>query len=245
MTRTETDQSLALDLDQTGRGETARTVARVAVVGTVGFTRDGSDATVTIDCGSAAALEREVERLHRELDEALEQGRVALGAKARAGAGSRTKAARRADETEHKRPQVSVPFSVADLMTRAVRTVAPNDSLASAKAAMDSGGFRHLVVVDEDGDIEGVLSHRDLFFGPLAWSIGQGLAAYEKLLNTSRVKDVMHADVATIDASAALQEAAALMRERKIGCLPVVDGERLVGLVTEGDFVDLVAEASR
>jgi len=245
MTRTEPDRSLALDLERTGRGDRERTVARVAVVGTVGLTRDGSEATVTIDCESAAALDREIGRLHRELDEALEQGRVALGAKARAS--SRTKVAQRGaeDAHEHKRPHVSAPFTVADLMTRAVRTVAPNDSLASAKAAMDSGGFRHLVVVDEDGAIEGVLSQRDLFFGPLAWSIGQGLAAYEKLLNTSRVKDVMHADVATIDSSAPLQEAAALLRERKIGCLPVVDGERLVGLVTEGDFVDLIAEASR
>jgi CBS domain-containing protein len=109
---------------------------------------------------------------------------------------------------------------------------------------MESGGFRHIVVVSEDGAIEGVLSHRDLFFGPLAWSIGQGLTAYEKLLQGARVKDVMHSDVTTIDVSAKLTEAAALLRERKIGCLPVVEGERLVGLLTEGDLVALVADAS-
>jgi CBS domain-containing membrane protein len=139
---------------------------------------------------------------------------------------------------------VSLAWSVADLMTRDVRTVGANDPVAAAKALMDSGGFRHVVVVDEEGAIEGVLSHRDLFFGPLAWSIGQGQAAYEKLLNASRVKDVTHGDVATIDATAPLQEAATLMRERKIGCLPVVEGDRLVGVLTEGDFVELVAQAS-
>jgi CBS domain-containing protein len=128
-------------------------------------------------------------------------------------------------------------------MTRAVRTVGPNEPVAAAKAAMDEGGFRHLVVVAEDGAIDGVLSHRDLFFGPLAWSIGQGHAAYEKLLNSSRVKDVMHRDVVTVDPTTPLPEAAALLRERKIGCLPVVEGDRLVGLITEGDFVLLVAGA--
>src|SRR5262249_57745038 len=83
------------------------------------------------------------------------------------------------------------------------------------------------VVVGEDGPIEGVLSHRDLFFGPLAWSIGQGRAAYEKLLATSRVKDLMHRDVVTVDAATPLPEAAAVLRERKIGCLPVMEGDWL------------------
>ena len=99
-------------------------------------------------------------------------------------------------------------------------------------------------MVGEDGAIEGVLSQRDLFFGPLAWSIGQGAAAYEKLLNASRVKDVMHANVVTIDAATALTEAAALLRDKKIGCLPVLEADRLAGLITEGDFVAWVADAS-
>jgi hypothetical protein len=85
MKDTEPERSLDLDLEQTGRGEEARRVARVAVVGTRGFTRDGSDATITFDCESAAALEREIGRLHGELDDALERGRELLGAKARGG----------------------------------------------------------------------------------------------------------------------------------------------------------------
>lgn len=251
MNDTESERSLDLDLEETGRGEKARRAARVAVVGTRGFTRDGSDATITFDCESAAALEREIGRLHSELDDALERGRELLGAKARSGKGQRAAKPKRsataasADAAERKRPSLSLPWTVADLMTRSVRTISPNEPVAAAKAAMDEGGFRHLVVVGDDGAIEGVLSHRDLFFGPLAWSIGQGLAAYEKLLNSSRVKDVMHRDVVTVDPATPLPEAAALLRERKIGCLPVVEGERLLGLLTEGDLVALVADAGR
>jgi CBS domain-containing protein len=250
MREAESERSLDIDLEQTGHGDKARQVARVAVVGTKGFTRDGSDATITYDCESAAALEREIARLRGELDDALERGRELLGAKARSGKSRRAAQPKRsatagsADSVERKRPQLSLPWTVADLMTRAVRTVGANEPVTAAKAAMDEGGFRHLVVVAEDGAIEGVLSHRDLFFGPLAWSIGQGRAAYEKLLNSSRVKDVMHRDVVTVDPETPLPEAAALLRERKIGCLPVVEADRLAGLLTEGDLVALVADAS-
>jgi CBS domain-containing membrane protein len=50
----------------------------------------------------------------------------------------------------------------------------------------------------------------------------------------------MQSDVVTIAPGVALAEAAELMSERKIGCLPVVDGERLVGILTEGDFLTLI-----
>jgi CBS domain-containing membrane protein len=241
------ERSLDLGLDRTSRGDQVLQVARIAVVGTKGFTRDGSGPTITADCQSPAALEREVARLHGELDDALERGRKLLDGEARAAASRRTARARQESQEaahERARPSLSVPWTVADLMTRAVRTIGPNEPVAAAKQVMEAGGFRHLVVVGEDGAIEGVLSQRDLFFGPLAWSIGQGLAAYEKLLNASRVKDVMRSDVVTIDSAAALREAAALLREKKIGCLPVVDGDRLAGVITEGDFVAWIADAS-
>jgi CBS domain-containing protein len=247
MTVPEPERSLALDLEKSGRGEQERTVARVAVVGTRGFTRDGSDATITSDCASAAALEHEIARLHGELDDALERGRAVLSVAAGRAASRRAVRApltvMPADD-ERKRPQLSVPWTVGDLMTRTVRTVGPNEPVAAARAAMEAGGFRHLVVVAEDGAIAGVLSHRDVFFGPLAWSIGLGKKAYEGLLQTARVKDVMHGDVVTVDPTTPLREAAALLRERKIGCLPVVEGDWLAGLLTEGDLVALIADAN-
>ena len=239
------ERSLDLDLDEAGSGTDARPVARVAVIGTWGVTRDGAGSTVTPDCASTAALEREIDRLHGELDDVLARGSAVLGeAAARSAVEQRERRkAARAREAAPPKPRLSVGWRVGDVMTRDVRTVGQNASAAAAKALMDSGRIRHVVVVDADGAVDGVLSHRDLFFGPLAWSIGQGKGAYEKLLDSSRVKDVMQSDVVTIGATAAIQDAAALMRERGIGCLPVVEGERLVGLITEGDFVQLVSEA--
>jgi CBS domain-containing protein len=55
------------------------------------------------------------------------------------------------------------------------------------------------------------------------------------------VKDVMASRVVSVDPDAPLAEAAAPLREHKIGCLPVVAGDALVGVLTEGDFLALLA----
>ncbi len=75
----------------------------------------------------------------------------------------------------------------------------------------------------------------------MAWSIGYGRKAHEQLLATTPVKNVMASDVVTVDRDSPLAEAAALFREHKIGCLPVVAGDALVGILTEGDFLALLA----
>ena len=245
----ERERSLDLDIETLGRGDKSQRAARIAVVGAQGCTRDGSASTITTDCTTPAALEREVDRLREELEDVLERGRATLGKSSRSAARRRPSRPSSGGQTGKrasppKKPRLELAWTVADVMTREVRTVGKNDSLSAAMKLMDAGRFRHLVVIDAENAIEGVLSHRDLFFGPLAWSLGQGRMAYEKLLEASRVKDAMHEDVQTIEGAAPLQEAAALMLEHKIGCLPVVDGDRLAGLLTEGDFLLLVAGES-
>ena len=88
-----------------------------------------------------------------------------------------------------------------------------------------------------------IVSRRDIFHGGLAWSLGQGKAAHEKSLASYPVKQVMSAGALTTAPDAELREAGALMAERKVGCLPVVDGTKLVGILTEGDFVALITGA--
>ena len=80
--------------------------------------------------------------------------------------------------------------------------------------------------------------------GALARALGYGQAAQQQLLNMLLVKDVMTTDVATIGPDAPVKEAARTMRERKIGCLVVVEGRRLVGILTEADFVEAFARSS-
>jgi CBS domain-containing membrane protein len=126
---------------------------------------------------------------------------------------------------------------VRDIMTKDVKTVDRNDSLATADEIMRLGRIRHIVVVDEDGSLAGVLSQRDLFLGGLLKALGYGTHAKTRALEMLVVKEAMVADVVTTTPDAPLSKAATTMLERKVGCLPVVEGGKLVGIIAESDFV--------
>ena len=131
-------------------------------------------------------------------------------------------------------------MKVRDLMSTEVATVLRNDQLLIADDLMRLGRIRHTPVLDEaTGEVVGLLSQRDLFRGALARSLGYGEHAQQKVLGMLRVKDVMTNDPVTIGPDAAVADAARVMLDRKLGCLPVVEGDKLVGILTESDFVRL------
>ena len=126
---------------------------------------------------------------------------------------------------------------VEEVMSTDVFTLERNAKLSVADELMKQQRIRHIPVVDFDGDLCGILTQRDLFRGILLRSLGYGSRAEEKLLACLSIKDAMHEDVLTIAPDSPLSDAATLMLSRKVGCLPVVDGERLVGMISEADFV--------
>ena len=131
---------------------------------------------------------------------------------------------------------------VCDVITSDVTALKRNDKLTLADDIMHLGRIRHLPVLDDDGQqIVGVVSQRDLFRGALARALGYGRRAQRKVLDTLSVKEVMTSDVITTTPDMPLVEAARVLVERKMGCLPVVKNGRLVGILTEGDFVAMVA----
>lgn len=119
---------------------------------------------------------------------------------------------------------------VREIMHREPLTVAPDASLEAAYAVMSRERFRHLPVL-ESGRLVGVVTDRDL---RLATS---GLAP-TPFAPDARVSEVMSRPVQTAHPLDPVESAARTMREQKIGCLPVVDGERLVGIVTGIDILD-------
>ena len=131
---------------------------------------------------------------------------------------------------------------VRDLMTADVTTLKRNEKLSFADDLMNLGRIRHLPVLDDDEtELIGIVSQRDLFRGALAQAIGYAQHARRKLLDNLLVKEVMTTDVITTTPETSLVEAAKVLMERKVGCLPVVENGRLVGILTEGDFVAWVA----
>jgi CBS domain-containing membrane protein len=135
---------------------------------------------------------------------------------------------------------------VRDVMTPDPTTLKRNDKLTLADDIMRLGRVRHLPVLDDDDQtLVGIVTQRDLFRDALAHALGYGKHAQRELLDSLAVKDVMATEVVTVRSDASLVYAARVLTERKIGCLPVVENGRLVGILTEGDFVALVARGDQ
>jgi CBS-domain-containing membrane protein len=133
---------------------------------------------------------------------------------------------------------------VRDVMHTDVATTSRNDMADQADRMMQDGAIRHLPVLDDDGLLAGVLTRSDLFRGALASALGYGEHAQTRTLAMLRVKEVMTTDPHTVAPDASLAEAAAVMVEHKIGCLPVLDGEKLAGILTLSRLAELIAEGA-
>ncbi|MGC4152632.1 MAG: CBS domain-containing protein [Propionicimonas sp.] len=126
-------------------------------------------------------------------------------------------------------------------MTAHPFTVTPETTLPEAIALMEAKGVRHLPVVRE-GRVVGILAPGDIAAaGP---SRATTLSAHELnyLLAKLKVSRVMTRDPVTISPDALLEEAAVLMRDHKVEILPVVDGDELVGIITESAILDAFIE---
>ncbi len=129
-------------------------------------------------------------------------------------------------------------LKVADIMSRELVTLAEDDTLADARACMERGRIRHLPVV-RDGRLVGLVTHRDMLAA--SFSVFAEVSAREekRLFSRIPVGELMH-DVVSVSPESSVREAARLLLDNRFGCLPVVgrDG-RLVGIVTEADFLRL------
>ena len=132
--------------------------------------------------------------------------------------------------------------TVRDIMSAEVTTLGRNDTLLLAKDIMNLGRIRHFPVVEDD-EVVGVVSQRDLYRASLGTVMQYGEKAQRAFLESVAVKEVM-ADPIAIGPDATVRDAARLMLEHKIGCLPVLEDNRLVGIVTETDMLQVVADTA-
>jgi len=126
---------------------------------------------------------------------------------------------------------------VSDFMTVDPVTAAPETSIHDALVTMDLHGVRHLPVVS-DGQLVGVVSDRDLL-GQAGWSLPAG--GDPAAPDETRVEELMQKDAVTVNPSDAVVAAAVELSIRGIGCLPVIQDGKLVGIVSETDLLRLVS----
>ncbi|OGP86104.1 MAG: hypothetical protein A2Y95_04440 [Deltaproteobacteria bacterium RBG_13_65_10] len=133
---------------------------------------------------------------------------------------------------------------VRSVMHNNIVTVSADDSLDTVDDIMNLGHVRHLPVV-KAGELVGVVSQRDLLRASLSSISSIGLGEKKAFLNSVKIREVMSMRLITIQPDATIQEAAEIMADEKIGCLPVVEDGHLVGMLTETDLLHHVAEAGR
>lgn len=240
--------NLALDF-KPGSESPATASVRIFVGSAVSFLKHSGAVVISRDCTSEQDLRAEVERLKRELSLLEEKARGLFAGKQGDVA---VAAAQTSDLLEGAAPvqpktllQIDRQLRVADHMTHPVTTVGRNQMLDEAGAKLSAGMFRHLVVLDDEADeVVGILSRSQIALSALDWVMGHGVAAYEKMIASTPVKDVMQTEIITVAQDAPLARAAALLSQHKIGCLPVMEQGRLVGILTEGDFVSMLRDAT-
>jgi acetoin utilization protein AcuB len=124
-----------------------------------------------------------------------------------------------------------------------VISVKMDSKLGEAMELCASRRIRHLPVVNDQGKLAGLVTDRNLrsYVSPRVGTISENNADRETL--DRRVHVIMIRTIVTGWSSMTLAQAAALMLDHRVGCLPVVDNERrLVGIVTTTDFLRIIAQ---
>ena len=135
-------------------------------------------------------------------------------------------------------PLTHIP--VRDVMQKSIVTISASETLSTVEDIMTLGQVRHIPVV-QAGRLVGVVSHRDLLRASLSNLSSHRDDERRLFLHVVEIARVMATPPIVVSPDVTVGEAALIMAERKIGCLPVLEADELVGMITETDILHLVA----
>jgi acetoin utilization protein AcuB len=138
-------------------------------------------------------------------------------------------------------PGKETPMRVSELISGPPITIPPDTPVLEARRIMQARTIRHLLVV-EDGRLVGIVTDRDIRLNMPSPATTLSVWEVNYLLARLTVREVMTTSVIVVEPDRHAHEAASLLLAEKIGALPVVDGDRLVGIVTETDFLRAFVE---
>lgn len=138
-------------------------------------------------------------------------------------------------------PGGALDATAGEIMSTLPRTVASSAAPEEAVAIMQELGVRHVPVVDDEGNLVGILSDRDLGASGSAWVDGELADEPGGRGETVAVGELMSSDVESVRDDAPIAEVVAIMREERCGAVPVIDGEsKVTGIVS---YVDILRSA--
>jgi len=128
-------------------------------------------------------------------------------------------------------------MKIRNIMTTEVVTLKVDEELSLASDIMTLARIRHLPIVEGDR-LVGIISQRDLFKASLASVIDYDYQVARTHLKAVTIKEIMVKELFTIAPDTKIHEAGLIMLEKKIGCLPVIEDDALIGMVTESDIME-------
>lgn len=132
-------------------------------------------------------------------------------------------------------------MTIEKAMSSNVVTIAPSNTLVEAVRVMKEKKIKHLPVVDASGSVVGVVTDRDLKEASASDATTLEVHELLYLLDKVKIDSIMSKNVVTIEKGSALKQAAQIMVEKGIGCLPIVEGNKLSGIITRSDILRFFA----
>lgn len=133
---------------------------------------------------------------------------------------------------------------LSEIMNRDMVTVDKHASLRMARRILDQHRIRHLLVV-EGKRLVGIVTDRDLRQAAPSSKSPLTISERQEFMDELKVLEVMSRKLITASSTTTIREAAKVMVSEKIGCLPVVDGNQLVGIVTQADLLEMLVRGEQ
>ncbi len=131
---------------------------------------------------------------------------------------------------------------VRDRMTPEPETVTTNTTLKEALNLVRSNPFRHLPVMDENGRLVGIVTEKSLVYASPTPTTTISVFEVDYILSRTKVGQVIEGEVITVGPDLPIEEAARVMVDHRIGCLPVVEDGELIGIISDTDIFRVFVE---
>jgi acetoin utilization protein AcuB len=133
-------------------------------------------------------------------------------------------------------------MKVGDIMTSEILTLKAEDPVRTASELAETKGLRRFPVVDSRGALVGILTDRDLKNATASSIVLTQKKSHDFLLDSTKIETIMTAEPKTVTPDTSVEDAARMILDMKVGGLPVVDGGKLVGIVTETDLINALLD---
>jgi CBS domain-containing protein len=130
-------------------------------------------------------------------------------------------------------------ITIEEFMTPEPYTLRQSDSINDAWEVMIGKHVRHIPITDDDNHVLGLVTQRDVLAATDPGAIREAKSASHEVRGDVTLSEIMIRDVTVIHKEDSLRKAALYLQTHKYGCLPVVVDDRLVGIITDSDFIDI------